>query len=183
MNVVEPIRDLEKVKEIHNYLVQRNKRDALLFCFGIYTGLRISDITKFRVRDCYKKYYSIREKKTGKQKTYDWNPHLKKELDNYITEKNPDEFLFKSRKGSNKPITRERAYIIIKHACNACGVYNVGTHTLRKTFGFFLYEKSEKNIAMLMDIFNHASETITLRYIGITQEKNNTVMRKMNYFL
>lgn len=97
-------------------------------------GLRISDILKFRVRDCLKKYYNIREKKTGKQKTYDWNPHLKRELDTYIEGKDPDEYLFKSRKGINKPIGRVRAYMIIKTACNACGVYNVGTHTLRKTF-------------------------------------------------
>lgn len=33
-----------------------------------------------------------------------------------------------------------------------------------------------------MDIFNHSSESITLRYIGITQEKNNKVMRKLKYF-
>lgn len=145
-------------------------------------GLRISDILKFRVRDCYKRYYNIREKKTNKQKTYDWNPYLKKELDKYIENKDPDEYLFKSRKGFNKPIGRGRAYLIIKNACNACGVYNVGTHTLRKTFGLFLYEKSEKNIGMIMDILNHSSENITLRYIGITQEKNNNAMKKIKYF-
>lgn len=182
MNIVEPIRSQEKVKEIYTYLKEKNNRDALLFLFGIYTGLRISDILKFRVRDCYNKYYSIREMKTKKQKTYDWNPYLKKELDKYIENKDPDEFLFKSRKGKNQAITRERAYIIIKTACNECGVYNVGTHTPRKTFGLFLYEQSEKNIGMLMDIFNHSSENITLRYIGITQEKNNNAMRKMRYF-
>lgn len=33
-----------------------------------------------------------------------------------------------------------------------------------------------------MDIFNHSSEAITLRYIGVTQEKNNNTMKKMRYF-
>ena len=61
--------------------------------------------------------------KTKKQKTYDWNPYLKKELDKYIENKDPDEFLFKSRKGKNQAITRERAYIIIKTACNECFKY------------------------------------------------------------
>lgn len=154
----------------------------MLFLFGVYTGLRISDIRKFRIRDCYNRYYSIREIKTKKQKTYDWNPYLKKELDNYIQNKNPDDYLFKSKKGNNQPISRQQAYRIIKKACNECGVFNVGTHTLRKTFGLFLYEQSEKNIGMLMDIFNHSSENITLRYIGIIQEKNNNAMKKMRYF-
>ena len=38
------------------------------YVIGKHTGLRISDILKFRVRDCLKKNYSIREQKTGKQK-------------------------------------------------------------------------------------------------------------------
>ncbi len=182
MNIVEPIREKEKVEEVYKTLKAQNERDAMLFLTGVYTGLRISDYRMFRVRDCLRPYYSVREKKTGKQKIYEWNPYLKRELDKYIQEKEPDEFLFKSRKGLNQPITRERAYVIIKQGCNKCGIYNVGTHTLRKTFGLFLYEQSENNIGMLMDIFNHSSERITLRYIGITQEKNNKVMKKMRYF-
>lgn len=182
MNIVEPIRDPDKIKEIHQYLKTKSDRDALMFSFGIYTGLRISDILKFRVRDCLKKNYSIREQKTGKQKIYDWNPYLYKELKQYCENKEPDEYLFKSRKGGNKPISRERAYRIIKDACNKCNFYNAGTHTLRKTFGYFLYMQSKNNIAMLMEILNHSSENITLRYIGISQEKSNNAMKKMRYF-
>lgn len=182
MNTVEPIREADKIKEIYKYLKNKNERDALMFYFGIYTGLRISDILKFRVRDCYKKSYNIREQKTRKQKTFDWNPYLKKELNEYIKDKDPDEYLFKSRKGKNKAITRNRAYEIIKKACNDCDVYNVGTHTLRKTFGYFLYMQSKNNIGMIMDILNHSSETITLRYIGISQENNNKAMKNMKYF-
>lgn len=182
MNIVEPIRDAEKVKEIYEYLKNSSERNALMFYFGIYTGLRISDILKFKVKDCLNKSYNIREQKTGKQKTYDWNPYLFKELKQYCEGKDPSEYLFKSRKGSNASIKRQTAYEIIKKACNACGVYNVGTHTLRKTFGYFLYMQSKNNIAMLMEILNHSSEMITLKYIGISQEKSNSAMKKMRYF-
>lgn len=179
INIVEPIRDKEKVKEIYNYLSNKNKRDALLFYFGVYSGLRISDILKFKVKDCYKKGYNIRETKTNKQKIVDWNPYLARALRDYISDKDPEEYLFKSRQ-CNKSITRQRAYQIIKKACNECKVYNVGTHTLRKTFGYHTYLIT-KDVAMLMDIFNHSSADITLRYIGISQEKNNQTIKKLKY--
>ena len=181
MNIVEPIRDTEKIEEIHNYLIQKNKRDALLFSFGIYSGLRISDILKFKVADCYKRTYNIREKKTGKQKIMEWNPYLYKEIEDFIKNKNPNDFLFKSKQGFNQPISRVRAYQIIVSACNACKVYDVGTHSLRKTFGYHMYKKN-KDVAMLMDIFNHSTPDITLRYIGINSEKSNKSLKKMKFF-
>lgn len=182
MNIVEPIREPEKVKEVYEYLLKKNKRDAIMYLFGIYTGLRISDILKFKVKDAYKKGYSIREQKTGKQKIYDWNPFLHRELKKYIEGKDPEQYLFISREGNNKPITRNRAYGIIKQGCADCGIYNVGTHTLRKTFGYHFYLQSKHNIVILMEIFNHSSEAITLRYIGITQEKSNKEMKKLKIF-
>ncbi len=164
MNFVEPIRDTEKIKAVHDELLKQNPRDALLFSFGIYTGLRISDILKFKVKDVIGNSYNIREKKTKKQKIYDFNNNLKKEINQYIANMDPDEYLFKSREGKNKSITRQRAYQVIKKACNDNKIYNVGTHTLRKTFGYHAY-KNKKDVALLMDIFNHSNESITLRYI------------------
>lgn len=181
VNVVEPIRDVEKIEEIHSYLLERSKRNALLFSMGIYTGLRISDILKFRVADCYRKNYNIREKKTRKQKNLDWNPYLYREMEEYIQGKNPNEFLFKSRQGYNTPISRVRAYQIITSACNDCKVFDVGTHTLRKTFGYHHYKKN-KDVAILMDIFNHSSPDITLRYIGISNENSNKSLKGMKFF-
>lgn len=46
----------------------------------------------------------------------------------------------------------------------------IGTHTLRKTFGYHHYEKF-KDVVMLQKIFNHSSTEITLRYIGIEQDE------------
>lgn len=181
MNIVEPIREVEKIEEIHNYLMQKSKRDALLFSFGIYSGLRISDILKFRVMDCMNRTYNIREKKTRKQKILEWNPYLYKEISEFIQDKKPNEFLFKSRQGYNTPITRVRAYQIITKACYACKVYNVGTHTLRKTFGYHHYKRN-KDVAILMDIFNHSSPDITLRYIGISNENSNKSLKGMKFF-
>ena len=51
MNIVEPIRDKEVIKQIANKLKEKNYRDYMLFYLGIYTGLRISNILQFKVRD------------------------------------------------------------------------------------------------------------------------------------
>lgn len=181
MNFVEPIRDKNLVEDIYNDLKEKNERDALLFLLGIYTGLRISDILLFKVKDLQKDYYNIREQKTGKQKSYNWNPYLKRAINNYSFNKDSEQYVFKSRQ-SLRPITRQRAYQIIKSACERHGVYNTGTHTLRKTFGYFLYKESGKDIAMVMDILNHSNQDTTLRYIGITQVRNNKKMQELKYF-
>ena len=77
--------------------------------------------------------------------------------------------MFKSRRGKN-PITRVQAYRIICSACSSAGLlFNIGTHTLRKTFGYHFY-KEKKDIVILQKIFNHSAPDITLRYIGINQD-------------
>lgn len=181
MNFVEPIRDKAIIEDIYLDLDKTNKRDALMFMLGLHTGLRISDILKFKIRDLMKDYYNIREQKTGKQKSYEWNPYLKRIIDEYIQGKDADEYVFRSRQ-TLKPITRQRAYQIIKGICEKHGVHNVGTHTLRKTFGYFLYQESGKDVALVMDILNHSNQETTLRYIGITQLRNNKKMQELKYF-
>ena len=57
-----------------------------------------------------------------------------------------------------------------RKACEEAGIeYRVGTHTLRKTFGYHHYQKF-KDVAVLQKIFNHYSPQVTLRYIGIDQD-------------
>ena len=78
-------------------------------------------------------------------------------MDKHIKGKRVGDYLFQSRKGKNKPLTRQAAYSIIKIAAEDCGVENVGTHTMRKTFGYHYYQKY-KDIAMLMELFNQAGK-------------------------
>ncbi len=78
--------------------------------------------------------------------------------------------MFQSRKGDNKYISTTQAYRILKEAADAVGIENFGTHSLRKSWGYWTYKVSRYNSGLIMDMFNHTSEKITLRYIGITQE-------------
>ena len=56
---------------------------------------------------------------------------------------------------------------------------NIGTHTLRKTFGYHLYKKT-KDVALLQCILNHSSPHITMKYIGINQEIIENELYKFN---
>ena len=67
------------------------------------------------------------------------------------------------------------------YALKKFGIEKIGTHTLRKTFGYHVYQ-STKDAAMLMDIFNHADIHITLRYIGVNQDQKDKVYNKLSYF-
>ncbi|MBO8156412.1 MAG: site-specific integrase [Bacillaceae bacterium] len=169
-NAVEPIRDLEKIQEIKQYLLHRSYRDYFLFIFGINSGLRISDILPLRAGDVKgTKYLTLQEKKTKNNRKIIITRSLKEEIERYTCRMSESDYLFPSRKG-NKPISRVQAWKIIHNAAQACGVEGpIGTHTLRKTFGYHFYQKT-KDVAMLQYIFGHSSPSITLRYIGINDD-------------
>lgn len=180
VNTVEPIRDMGLVLDIADYLKQQSDRNYLMFMFGIYSGLRISDILKFRVRDVRdKKHIYIREKKTGKEKRFLINKELRKIIKEYVSEKEDYEYLFESPRG-HKPISRQQAYNIISDAGKQFGMDDLGTHTLRKTFGYHMYQKT-KDAAMLMKLFNHSDIHITLRYIGVEQDTTDAAIGSLKF--
>lgn len=183
MNLVEPIRDLNKIEEMKKVLLEqgKGKRNYLIFKVGINSGLRVSDLIKLKVSDIkfengiMRDDITIMEKKTNKKKVFRFNAELKNELDNYTKNMKQYEYVFKSRKGINQPLTRTQVYRFLNDAAKIVGITdNIGTHTMRKTFGFHNYKKYA-DIAMLQTVFNHSSPGITLRYIGISQDEINNM--------
>jgi len=190
MNFVQPIRDLNKITEVREFLESKSKRDELLFCFGIYTGLRISDILRIRVKDVYEQdhFYIVEQKtKKAKQRSRKYTVRkrvpivkkLQRLVNEYCATRNPNEYLFKSRQGKNKPITRVRAYDILREAAYHCELKEIGTHTLRKTFGYLVYQ-NDKDVALLQDIFGHSAPYITLKYIGVNQDAIEDAYNALN---
>lgn len=169
MNIVEPIRKKKDLRKIEKVLKNQNLRDLLIFTIGTNCGLRISDILNLNVSDVRNKtYINIIEKKTGKPKRFPINSKLKPMLETFTQHRKSDEPLFISVYGNR--MKRTQCYRIINKVCRDAGVeYKVGTHTLRKTFGYHHYQKF-KDVAVLQKIFNHYSPQITMRYIGIDQD-------------
>jgi len=176
---VEPIRDKTKIKQMYRYLDGRESKYGLLFKFGLNTGLRISDILPVKLKHIrnengeFRDYFILKEKKTGKEKKIKLNNALRKAIDAYVKEKGllPDHYLFSSKKGNY--LGRIQAYRVLKEAADIMGIENFGTHSLRKTWGYWTYRASRYNIGLIMDTFNHSSPSMTLRYIGVNQDQKD----------
>lgn len=175
-NLVEPIKDKKDVEAIEQYLSKHSIRNQLIWVFGTNTGLRISDILGLNVDDVQnKQYIEIVEKKTKKYKRFPLNEKLKNLIRKYLVIRDKmysltdDEPLFIGKKHCR--LHRSQVYRFINEVCRNLGItVNVGTHTMRKTFGYHHY-KQNNDVALLQKIFNHSSPSITMRYIGIAQEE------------
>lgn len=178
MNEVSAIKDKRTIDRIKKALHGRNK---LLFVLGINTGLRVSDLLALKVGDVRgQSAVTIREAKTGKARRFVLNDAARAAIREYVPKEAAAESpLFPSRKGG-RPISRVQAYRILNEAAARAGVSGaIGTHSLRKTFGYFAY-KQGADIALLMRVFKHSSQSVTLRYIGVDQDAEDAVYANVN---
>jgi len=177
MNFVQPIRDPVKIDIMKKIFKSKNQRDYIMFLIGIGVGLRISDILQLKKEDILGTHIIIKEKKTRKAKRIRIPPSIRKELIEYAKTLKDGQYVIPSRQGGNRPIDRSTAYRILREAADSIGLKEIGTHTLRKTFGYHFYQQT-KDIALLQDLFNHTSPDITMRYIGINQDVQDKAMMK-----
>lgn len=170
-------------------------RNKMMFLIGINIGIRASDLCGLKYSffinndGSFKEHYSLKPKKTKKTnkfvKLY-FNQTVVKAITNYIEEypiQDMNEYLFKSRKGDGAISEKGLWKIIVDAAAEAGIEKNVGSHTLRKTFGFWVYHNAEdKNNALiiLQSIFNHSSPAITSKYIGLTNEEIGATFNELN---
>ena len=182
----------EAPDEDKRWIAARNK---MLFLIGINIGIRASDLcglkySFFMNNDrTFKDFYSLQPKKTRKTgkfvKLY-FNDTVKKAITEYLNEypmENLDEYLFKSREGDGH-ITSIHLGKIIKDTAKEAGIErNICSHSLRKTFGFWVWhnaEDKEKSLVVLQTIFNHSSLMMTKKYIGLMDEEIEDVFNGLN---
>lgn len=196
MKEVQPIRDTKKIDAMKAIMKGKsNYRDLLLFTLGINTGLRISDILALKWDDFINgggkllnagDQLNVLEKKTKKVKTFVINKSVAEALKLYhesldgVSSGDPVFPSRKTSKGKLKPIKREAAWQMLNRYASMVGLNDgIGTHTLRKTFGYHLYKKGVA-LEYIQKMLNHSSPATTLRYIGITQEQLNDIYVELN---
>jgi integrase len=182
---VQPIRDKKQLEDMKWSLKRHcSERDYILFILGCETGLRVGDLLKMKKKQIIElkskkqKLLKVIEGKTKKIREIYIGTYFE-EIFQYASQLD-SEWLFPSRKGDNA-ITPTQAYRQLNKGAGFAEVEHVGNHTLRKTFGYWFY-KATKDIAMLQGILNHSHPSITLRYIGITEEETNNVLKTFSVF-
>ncbi|MCQ6273944.1 tyrosine-type recombinase/integrase [Bacillus sp. V3B] len=186
MEYVNPIKDVEQINAIKVILQKQSQRDLLLFVLGINTGVKISDLLFLKVEDVWdgtqmKEFLYIKDEKSEEKQAFYLNSRVEVVLETYLSRFNysSKDFLFKSKK-NDQPITRQQAYRIINHAAKEAGIIGkIGTHTLRKTFGYHALRKGIA-ISILMSIYHHQSPAETLRYLGVDKYEKHLIKVDVN---
>ncbi len=196
MNTAQPVRNAEDLYRFKEYyrVTCPNKRNYLLVVMGLNTALRISDILKLQWDDVYdfgrqryKEHLSITEQKTDKNSLIFMNHNVREALMEYrqsLAEQGrvieAGDFLFENSREKEHPISRIQAFRIIKKVAEACQLDGViSCHSLRKTFGYHAWQQGIKP-ALLMNIYNHSSFQVTVRYLGIEQDDRDNIFRDID---
>lgn len=162
----------------------------LLFVVGINSALRISDLLQLRIGDFFEKSgkirdrFSIKELKRGKRQEIVINSSIKDtliEFKEYYPQilVNPDNPVFLNPQ-THQSIKRGQAWKFISNICREVGLSgNYGTHSLRKTWGYHA-RINGVDLALIMHKLNHNSIAYTKRYLGITDDELEEIVKKLN---
>ena len=194
MNKVEPIQNISDIQALKEILSsgEKGKRDLLIFCLGINTPYRLSELRLLKLEDVLdisekevtvKQQLIMKDQRVGTHHTVIISNNLQEQIMDYVkvtfneelVATNMNAYLFPSQKGHNLPLSRQSIWRIIHSAAEKGGLKHIGSHSLRKTFGFFLYKEGIP-IEIIQELLNHSSRKETLKYIGICQiEDDNPV--------
>ena len=199
----DPIRNPEDIQRIKEYFLQSTNafcgfRNYTIFCTGISSGLRASDLLSLKIGDIYddgdvKDEVSIVEQKTHNTTRFHISAEMKQVLTqwldvlkDYYDEYDESNYLFPS----NNEIGHLKVtslYSIFKEAQGKLNLsFHFSTHSLRKTFAYWtirMHYYDQNIIFSLQDMLNHRDIKNTLYYSGYTKDHLRTLYDDMGKVL
>ena len=199
--IVLPIKDTQMLKQVLECLhddFQYGPRNYTIFQVGKATLLRVSDVLKLKKEDVYdekgrvKKNAFIIDQKTQKRNTLYLKPVANDlaayrrwlaefQIDHPRLKVYQSEWLFPSFEHPDRPIGGKQFWRIMNHVGDLLGINYLGTHTMRKTGAYLVYEQTHHNIGLVMKLLNHSSEAMTLAYLGLDQEPRETMLDRIDF--
>jgi integrase len=159
-------------------------RDRALFILGIKSGFRIAELLSLRVGDVWQ-YGRVVDQLTVRR------AHMKQQREGRTVPVHPDAkaalaiwllqlrqqpgvtaqtYVFRSRKGGNRPISPVQAWRILREACEANELTGkLGTHCMRKTFANKVYHQLSYDLIRTKRALGHQNIRNTERYLSFAE--------------
>ena len=196
---VEPIKDKKDLKKLVTYLKATNLRNYTIVIVGMNILLRAGDLLELKWSDVleedmtFKRIIWITEEKTNKHRKIGFNNDSIDALTLYkdsLNSFNVNDYIFTSRKvnkNGEKKLDVKALHKIIKDTCKELDIKgNFGTHTLRKTGAYHIYNDhiatNPTILTRLQKILNHSSQATTLHYIGIETQEIDDIFDNLKLF-
>jgi len=167
---VEPIRDRRAIGRIKKML-RDHPRDLCLFVLGINTAFRANELLSIKVGQVRSllpgDVLSVKQSKTGKFRQVTVNDTVVEAISLHLADNRlmDDEPLFMGKRGC---LTVPTVSTMVKTWCENAGLKgSYGSHTLRKTWGYWQRMERGTAVPLLMEAFGHATQQQTLAYLGI----------------
>ena len=168
---VAPVRKKVAIDNIKRILADRPLY-ACLFTVGINTAYRANELLSIRagqVRGLKAgDTLELKQSKTDKHRLVALNKTAIASIEALLRSRayGEEDFLFIGRRGT--VLTVSSVSRLVKGWCRDVGLTkeNYGSHTLRKTWGYWQYERGTP-LPLLMEAFGHSSQQQTLQYLCI----------------
>ena len=157
-------------------VIKPSKTIAIILQVEANTGLRIGDVLRLRlddiIHDGNRFRFHMREHKTGKLRTFTVPDPIYHMLEKYANKNgiSHDAPLFN--------MTVRNVQRKLDQVTDYLGYRYLGTHSFRKRFATCAYETCH-DIEIVRRLMQHSSSAVTLRYIGISDDKIEKVLRKV----
>ncbi len=203
-HAADPIKSMDDIDRISRYYIENGRyRDNMLFIVGINFGLRASDLRLLRFSNLindnctFKDSFAVFEKKTRNTRKRKKNRYITINdavveavtlylehtpgvcLSDYMFRTSPD-----AHKDNSAPLTVRSIGRILASTADELGLtMHVSTHTLRKTFCYWMMmdgHNDTRRLLLLQKMLNHSSPAQTLDYIGLTQEEIEDAYMHLN---
>lgn len=182
--------DYEEFKKLVHCLVDDHKQLWAFYCLMSFClGLRSSDVRKLRWGDVLnRRSVVVTEKKTQKTKGIPVGQKTMEDISKmYELQGHPNlsSYIFASERNKEKPVSIQYINRLMKKWKRKYNlqIEHFSTHSFRKTFGRYVYEKRNRSSEALLElnrIFRHANLQTTMIYIGITDDNIYKVFDSMD---
>jgi integrase len=161
-------------------------RDKALFLLGVKSGFRISELLSLQVGDVSQhgrlvdrvtvQRRHMKNKTEGR--TVLLHPEAKAALATWLLSLHQlpgctaQTFVFRSRKGGNRPISAVQAWRILHEAVATNELTGkVGTHAMRKTFANRVYRQLNRDLVKTQRAMGHKNINSTVAYLSFVEEE------------